>query len=92
MAVNISSKNSLNGKSFVELLGFAEEAKTLEDEGWQFKLTAKDAGHGEGSVQVREGPDPRFPAGVAARLASRRSRRSSRRRSSYIAQALAMAG
>ena len=66
MALNISSnKNSLNGKSFVELLGFGEEAKTLEAAGWQFKLTAKALVIENGSSKFEKGLTLDFLQGVA---------------------------
>ena len=56
MAVTVSSpKNSLNGKSFIELLGFAAEAKALADKGWQFKLTAKNLVMEKGPYKFEKG-------------------------------------
>lgn len=71
MAVTVSSpKNSLNGKSFIELLGFAAEAKALADKGWQFKLTAKNLVMEKGPYKFEKGLTVEFLQACGAGVAS----------------------
>ena len=65
-----SSKNSLNGKSFVEHLGFGEAVKVLDAKGWQFKLTSKNLVIENGSYKFEKGLTLEFLQAVGAGTAS----------------------